>query len=296
MERRPVAWTKSDLRKLDIKYAEEGVHLHQRPLRAAMDLLGPAFSFGIGTNPKVKEITDAYAALVPEVNTTWPGAGIGVAVSVDQVRKVTLPVLFGEQVLEPWKATGFKSRDEWWDWCRGDFDIASEASFAFADIYDFSCGLNEVRKANPAAIKLWSMAQSNLEDLANTLPSAFSVNSVLQPVFMVAELALKGSLVWSGVSADSFKGKSGHDLVSLAKRLAREMSHRDDPRIELIVKEMPEYVESRYNPAGLTRLRVARLALSVQFIAASALRRVASIDLASKMEIGGWPAPRRPLP
>ncbi|WP_262982415.1 hypothetical protein [Sulfurirhabdus autotrophica] len=38
-----------------------------------------------------------------------------------------------------------------------------------------------------------------------------------------------------------------------------------------------------------------RLALSVQFIAASALRRIVSADLAAEMDSGGWPAPRRPF-
>ena len=32
-------WTKEDLWKLDIKYAKEGIHPHQRPSRAAAELL-----------------------------------------------------------------------------------------------------------------------------------------------------------------------------------------------------------------------------------------------------------------
>jgi hypothetical protein len=58
---------------------------------------------------------------------------------------------------------------------------------------------------------------------------------------------------------------------------------------------MPHYVESRYTPAGLTRLQVIRLALGAQFIAASSVRRFSSRDLAAQMEQGGWPAPRAPL-
>ena len=34
------AWTLEDLRRLDLKYAEEDIHVHQRPFRAAMELLG----------------------------------------------------------------------------------------------------------------------------------------------------------------------------------------------------------------------------------------------------------------
>lgn len=284
-----------DLRKLDMKYAQEGVHLHQRPLRAARELLGGGFVLGVGANPEVNKITQAYAALVPEVNTVWPGSGIGIAVSVDRVRKLILAVIFGSQSLQPWQVTGFKSAEEWWEWCREDHDIASDASFACADLHDFANGLSAVAHMKPEATELWGMAQSNLENIANTLPSAFSVDSVLQSICMVAELAIKGVLVWNGAHANSFKGKGGHDLSGLAKRMATEMPHRDDPLIASVVAKLPPYVESRYSPAGLTRLQVARLALGVQFIAASTLRRVSDVDLALEMEADGWPAPRRPF-
>jgi len=45
----------------------------------------------------------------------------------------------------------------------------------------------------------------------------------------------------------------------------------------------------------LKRLQVVRLALGVQFIAASSLRRIASADLALQMETDEWPGPRQPF-
>ena len=83
------AWTIEDLCKLDLKYAENGIRLHQRPFRAAMEILGSNFVIGVGGNPEVNRIMDAYSAMIPEVNTNWPGAVIGLAASVDQVRKLT---------------------------------------------------------------------------------------------------------------------------------------------------------------------------------------------------------------
>ena len=38
-----IAWTVDDLRRLDVKFAEDGVHVHQRPFRAAVELLGSSF-------------------------------------------------------------------------------------------------------------------------------------------------------------------------------------------------------------------------------------------------------------
>lgn len=288
-------WTLDTLRALDRTYAKEGVHLHQRPFRAAVDILGPAFSMGVGGNPEVQTIMAAYEAMIPEVNSAWPGMGIGLAAVVDQVRKVTMPVLFGDQALQVWETLGFADDKAWWTWCREDERIAAGSHFAFADLHDLTYGLDDMQRESGADVDLWKMATSNLADAANNLPTAFSVDSVIQPICMVAELSLKAALVRGGADPNSFKGKDGHDLAKLGDRLASELPHRDDPRVRELIQRLPPYVASRYKPAGLSRLDVVRLALGVQFLAASAVRRFSDRDLAADMEAGGWPAPRPPL-
>ncbi|MCX8959111.1 hypothetical protein EHW65_18295 [Erwinia psidii] len=286
-------WTLDDLRRLDRKYAEEGINFHQRPLYAAMDLLGASFSLGIFSNPEVQRIIDAYTAMMPEVERNWPGAGIGLIASMDQVRKTTFPVIFGEIKLEVWKIAGFLSNEEWWEWCRKERTIASEVSFAIADIHDLTMGLNEIEDSASEALILWKMCRSNLEDMANTLPNSFSHDSVIQPICMVAELSLKANLVWHGVNSNTLKGRNGHDLAYLAQKVMDKKPHRDDRQIKAVIDNLPPYVASRYKPAGLKRLQVVRLALGVQFIAASSLRRITTSDLAIQMESGGFPGQRQ---
>lgn len=288
-------WTLDTLRALDLKYAQEGVHMHQRPFRAAVDILGSAFSIGVGGNPEVRTIMDAYEQMIPEAQDSWPGMGIGLAAVVDRVRKVTMPVVFGEQSLDVWRALGFESDKAWWTWCRENERMAAGTAFAFADLLDLTYGLDDLRDATRPEFTLWKMATSNLADAANNLPTAFSVDSVLQPICMVAELSLKAALVRGGADPDSFRGYKGHDLATLAKRLAGEKPHRDDPLLAEVIGKLPPYVDSRYKPAGLVRLDVVRLALGVQFVAASSVRRFSSRDFAADMEIGGWPAPRPPM-
>ena len=290
------SWNKEDILRLDAKYANAGIHLHQRPFRAAAELLGAPSVFDLVGHPELQKITDTYAKLLPEVTSSWPGAGIGLAASIDQVRKIVLPVAYGSCSIQPWKSLGFATKEEWWDWCRRDSDIGALSSFAVADLYDFSYGLNAVENGNPDASLLWHMAQSNLADIANVLPTTFSVDSVIQPICLVAELVLKGTLVWGGVAPDSFrKGRDGHNVKLLVKRVAELYPHRDDVFVDHVASALPPYVDTRYKPAGLTRLTVVRLALGVQFLAASALRRISSVDLAAQMEAGGWPAPRKPF-
>ncbi|PVE22712.1 hypothetical protein DC522_19405 [Microvirga sp. KLBC 81] len=289
-------WTFETLRALDIKYAEEGLHLHQRPFRAALDILGISFSIGVGGNPEAQRIMAAYAEMIPEVRSSWPGVGIGLAAVVDQVRRVIVPIVMGgPQRLEVWRGLGFPTKEAWWKWCREDHDFAARTSFAFADLYDLTYGLDDLRGAAGPEFTLWKMAVSNLEDVANILPTGFSVDSVLQPICMTAELSLKGALIHNGADPSSFKGKDGHNLLKLMDRLALEIPHRDDAAAREIVLRLPPYVQSRYSPIGLRRLQVVRLAVAVQFLAASTVRRFSHRDLASQMETGGWPAPRRPF-
>lgn len=292
-----MSWTIDDLRKLDLKYAKQGVHMHQRPFRAATEILGSAFSMGVGGNPEVKKIIDAYEAMIPETNSTWPGMGTGLAVSVDQVRKLVTPVVYGNGggPLPIDRALGFNAPDEWWAWCREDRLIGAESYFAVADVYDFAYGVDDLRGSKPEAEKLWHMAGSNLADAANALPTVFTVDSMIQPICMVVELSLKAALVANGAKPNEFKGQKGHDLKALAKRLSDEMPHRDDPLVGLVVGRLPPYVQSRYAPAGLSRLEVVRLALAAQFVAASSVRRTSGRDIALQLESGGWPAPRPPF-
>jgi len=288
-------WTTDDLLRLDHEYASAGVPLHQRPFRAALRLLGGGFVLGPYGNPEIKRITEAYAALIPEVREVWPGAGIGLVISVDQVRKFALPVAFGaRRPIALWEALGFQSRDNWWQWCRRDLRIAAESSFAVADVGDLFAGIDRVSPSE--ALTLWRMAGSNLEDVSNALPLAFSVDSVTQPICLTVELALKGALVTVGADPKSFKGAPGHDLVALAKEVSRAVPHRDDALIAKVVARLPPYVQSRYSPGGLRRLDVVRLALGAQFIAASMLRRSTGEDSALQMEIAEWPGLRPELP
>lgn len=272
--------------------------MHQRPFRAATEILGSAFSMGVGGNPEVQEIMDTYRAMIPEVDDSWPGMGIGLAAVVDQVRKITMPVGFGQGALQVWRTLGFDDEKQWWVWCREDQRIAAETHFAVGDLHDLTYGLDDMRGGESADLDLWQMTTSNLADAANNLPTAFSVDSIIQPICMVAELSLKAALVRNGADPDSFspqKGGEGHNLRKLADRLATELPHRDDAGVRELVDRLPPYVASRYKPAGLTRYDVVRLALGVQFVAASAVRRFSDRNLAAEMETGGWPAPRPPL-
>ncbi|MGN8200074.1 hypothetical protein ACS8Y6_15440 [Salinisphaera sp. RV14] len=290
-------WTIQTLRDLDLKYAEEGIHPHQRPFHAASEILGDRFAIGVGANAEVERVTAAFEAMLSESNENWPGMGTGIAAVVDQVRRITAPVVFGAVSIQVWRGLGFNSEWEWWIWCRENRQVASRTCFAFADLFDLTYGLDDLQRGRGRGLQLWRMATSNVSDFANILPGTFSVDSVVQPICLAVELSLKAAIVQAGEDPDSFRkrGAEGHDLERLAKRVARELPHRDDPQIAEIAAAMPKYIESRYAPAGFKRSQVVRLALGAQFIAASSVRRHSRHDLAAEMEQGNWPGSRLSL-
>lgn len=72
-----MSWTKQDLLRLDAEFAQAGVAMHARPLRAANSLLGSGFVIGVLGNPEVDRIVEAYRWLFPDVDQAWPGKGVG---------------------------------------------------------------------------------------------------------------------------------------------------------------------------------------------------------------------------
>lgn len=286
-------WTDADLRALDRKFAEAGIKPHARPLRAAMEILGHGFSMFAFGSPEVEAITAAYRALFPHTSTTWPGAGTGIAASVDEVRKVTMGVVFGSGQIQVWRALGFESEQSWWSWCREDVQIAGQSALAFADLHDFINGVDAVGPTHAEAAVLWNSASGFLSDMANILPSTSNLDGVIQPLCALVEVSLKASLRFLGKTE---KETWGHGLVDLASDLATMKPHRDDGLITDAVKHLPKkYPDYRYKSLGLMRLNVVRLALAAQFVAASSVRRLSSVDLALDMESDSWPGARQPF-
>ena len=287
-------WTDDDLLALDAKYAVEGMAFHARPLRAAMDILGANFLLGPDPDPEASSIAEAYARLFPEVNRTWPGMGTGLAASVDRIRKVRVPVVYGSMRFAPYEALGFSDARQWEGWCRNDRAVAAKSCFAAADIFDLTYGFDDLRGRSRVADDHWTLALSNLETVANTLGENFSAPAVTQAVCMTAELSLKAALLYLGEEARTLAGrKYGHKVDRLAEFLAEKVPHRDDPLVGKIVRRLPDYVGSRYSVTDLGRLELVELGLGVQFVAASSVRRLTDRDIALRMEDADWPGARQ---
>lgn len=281
-------FTDEDLYLLDEKFADEGGAFHARPVRAAIEILQSEFSTGLVSfgDSRFEEICDAYRRLIPECDTTWPGAGSGLIASVDRVRKVTVPVVYGVRRINYEAVLGFDDQAEWHKWCRGDPLIITRSIFAFADLHDLSYGIEEHQDGHPLAIQRWTRATENLADLSARLADSGNLGeAILQPIGLTVELSLKGALIHLGVPPkDLAQRPYGHGFKTLADKLVELCPHRDDLKLLHVIEKLPQLVGSRYDVTGLTRVKIIELALGVQFVAASTVRRVSSYDLAWEIE------------
>ncbi|MPS47523.1 hypothetical protein [Methylobacillus sp.] len=281
-----IEFTDNDILRLDERFAQENIPFHARPFRAAMEILGNQFSIGLGGNPQVREIEQAYERLIPEVKFTWPGMGTGLAASVDRVRKVTIGIVYGIDHITVDKGLGFSNHQEWATWCRGDRKIAERSAFALADMHDLVYGINHGAQHKNAST-FWGLATEQLKLVAESLSQSGSIGSaVLQPICLTAELAMKGTLLHLGVPENELKNPRlfGHDLNKLGEKMTKKSAHRDDPLLLLALSKFPDYVGDRYRETQLTRMEIINLALDAQFVAASAVRRISGVDMASQIE------------
>ena len=287
------SWTDSDLLRLDQEYAQKGIPFHVRQFSAVNDILG-RMSFGGPSDPDADAICEAYKRLVPETGRGLRPVGVGLAASVDRVRKVHVPLILGTSYrFVPAEALGIETDEEWTRWCRGDSRIGARSYLAVADAVDFSYGLSDLGERLDSAARFWTYARSHLAEVAEILSGTEAEPTVVQPIFMTVELSLKAVLLFLG-ETESFLARReiGHRVVRLAELVAERRPHRDDPLVGEVARNLPDYVESRYSANELTRLDLVRLALGAQFVAASSLRRVGERDLALQMESSDWPGSR----
>jgi len=281
------SFTNEDLFNLDREFAEQNIPLHARPFQAAVRILGPSFSFGpFHTNDGLEEICAAYRALFPG-GDFWPGAGQGLAASVDRVRLITLPVVFGQGNVDLHSGLGFADASEWRAWCRNDPEIALKSAYAFADLYDLCYGLDSLPQNSEQHV-LFHRSMQHLGDLSASLSNTGGASeAALQHILLIAELALKGALFQLGFTMKALKDNFGHRLPELARELAKSSPHHEDEELKRVCEKMPNLVASRYGSSGLNRMQIVELAVASQFIAASAMRRISGADMALEVRRDG---------
>lgn len=264
---------------MDEVLMREGIPPDQRAFVFAQRMMAEAgvISYPL-SDARFEAYRQAFRSVFPNAEKTGGWIGYGLAASLDDVRQVTVPLVFGTTAIHVYSLCGFDSHDAWAVWVRGRPAIADQTTFAAFDAMDFAYGVMDYQPSSPDrdGSAFFATARSNLEEIAKRLPESGTYQTLSQNIHLVAETAMKAVLADKGVPDTELRKRTlGHDLEALSARMAELAPQPDDDSlIASLLDLFPNYVAGRYQPDTRSRLQVVRNALAAQFMAASSSRRL----------------------
>jgi len=267
---------------LDNELIDQGFEPWQRQIHIESKLsqeLQLSYSNSGGNQPHhIKLLRQHFDAYYRKEDLFMPPLHVGAFLFRDLFFPIRIPVIFGSPVIDLrqflWQATEsqaqliFGKRTSTLTFCDQAFDLL-----------DFVYGLDDLGeqvRISPRTIEWWQLAKQQLEAAAATTLGSLTKYAIVQNCCVSAELLLKGALLQEGVDELLLPNSNigyGHNLVSMAKKLCKIRDEIDDQLILAVASRMPNYVETRYNDIGFTRVQLGHLLMNTQFLAGEILRR-----------------------
>jgi hypothetical protein len=283
---------KEFIRAMDDKLINEDFHLHQRPFRIVAEWMTRHGLEGDFLDGRIwAPLMEDYRKLYPTGDFSMPGLlQAGVAIR-DRVYPVRVSVGYGTVSIQPLDMIEI-SRPELESIFKNYPDQGWKALYGVCDLWDFAYGISDLRSQKTPAVQHLKNAQSAIASTASILSQTLDTDSAVQTCCLAAELAMKGALLHLGVDSKTVIGYS-HNLRKSAEKLAELRPSGNDSRLLDACKAFPNYVNSRYDDHGLTRIKLVELAMRAQFVAAEAVRRISNRNLAGEVEVAeGKPRPQ----
>jgi HEPN domain-containing protein len=272
-----------DLMKLvideDGELIQEGAEPFQRPLVAYMRIaqrLQPGSSSIIQSDPLFNAVNHIYSELYRPSDLLVPPMHVGAFMFRDVFFPLRIPLIFGSpaipvdflvdvpEIQKRWLFTDQQSGLAYFD--------------QVIDLMDFVYGLDDLEKVGQLpdkTVEWWYLAKQQLEAAAATVLGSFNKYAVIQNCCISAELLLKGALMAKGIDEKTLASKKhgyGHNLENLVDKTAEQLPNFDREIVLLVVKRLPDYVESRYEAKDFSRLDLGSFLMNTQFIGGEILR------------------------
>lgn len=236
-------------------------------------------------------VNAAYKHLYPSGDFSMPAVQIGGVGLRDRFYLARVNLGYGTFSVQP-----LRQIDILWEelevMFRNQPDQVWRASYSVSDVWDFGYGVMDRAGQNAEADILWGKSGSSIEATAALLERGrHMLDAAVQSACLAAELAMKGTLAWLGVDEPTRRTFS-HGLSSLVAEIIRLRPSKSDDRFARAAANMPNYVRTRYDEHGLTRVQIGELAMRSQYLAAEAVRRVSDRNLAGTLEDDPNHAPR----
>jgi hypothetical protein len=279
------------IEKTDLVLIKREFPLHSRPLHVVMAWMQfKGLSGDILASELWGPLMIIYNQLYPSSNFSMPSMLVGGVGLRDQMYLARVNVCFGSGVVDPIKCIDITPLELEIIW-KQDPSQVWRAIYSVADLWDFAYSVNDLRSQNHDADQLWSNAGSALSGTARTLAGDHDLATTVQSACLSAELAMKGVLAFFGWS-EPRRRKLNHHLADLAEAVISCSSTVKDEDLMRACAEFPDYVRTRYDPHGLSRIQLMTLGMRSQFVAAEVLRRVSERNFAGEIEADHLSPPR----
>lgn len=269
--------------RLDRELIEKDIALHARPFHVVMAWMRARGLSADFMAPEIWEpLMAIYRGLYPNGDFSSPSMFIGGVTLRDKMYPARVHLAFGMVRIDLLKCIDVPNSDLE-ILLRDDPAQVQRAIYSVADLWDFAYGVADLRGQIADADQLWRNARSAIASTARTLEGGQDLDSAVQSACLSAELAMKGALAFLGWSEPQRRGLS-HNLAKLADTLITERPVATDDRLRRACATFPDYVQTRYNAHGLSRIQLMALGVRGQFVAADALRRVSDRNIAAQIE------------
>lgn len=206
-----------------------------------------------------------------------PPMHVGAFLFRDLFFPIKMPIIFGSPVIDLCKFL-CQATESQLQLIFGQ-PISSLTFFDHAlDLLDFVYGLDDLGKQvriNPRTIEWWHLAKQQLEAAEATTLGSLTKYAIVQNCCVSAELLFKVALLQEGVGEDllsNFNKGYSHNLKSIASKVCKVIPEINPKLVVSIASQMPNYVETRYNDIGLTRVQLGHILMNIQFLAGEILR------------------------
>lgn len=288
---------KNDLTKLiievDDELIKEGAEPFQRPLAAYMKVAqrlqpgsGSVLRSILQDDPLFNAVNHVYRELYRPSDLHMPPMHVGAFMFRDVFFPLRIPVMYGLPRINPIDfLTDVPEIQKRW------LFTEQESGLAFfdqvIDLIDFVYGLDDLEGTGQLpdkTVEWWYLAKQQLEAAAATVLSSFNKYAVIQNCCISTELLLKGALMAKGIDKKTLASKKhgyGHKLENLVDKTAEQLPDFDRETALFAVKQLPDYVESRYEAKDFSRLNLGSFLMNTQFIGGEILRQFSNRNFRS---------------
>lgn len=267
------------VRKIDDKLIGDGVLLHARILRVAVEWMKENKIKGNPLDDNIiTSIELIYKSLYPSGNFSFPPLiSAGVAVR-DRMYPVNINLVYGIYAIDPLKSIDISEKELNYVY-HHHLEQFNKAFFGACDLWDFAYSIQEILTigTNKEAEACFQNAHEQLSATSSILIHNPNNTSSIQSAYLAAELSLKGALFYFNQKKEDFKKKirnSGHNLVDAANYLISIKPTKYDELLIETCEKFPNYVQSRYSSNDLSCIELMNLAMKSIFVAAESVRRI----------------------